>query len=97
MLGGRKGEQGTGNKGKTNENSKYCFQERYSTFMSILPSHNGTSLKVHMLLSAIFQCPKIDFLNFQPKIGYIDDHKSENFLMCHSFLTHFKGAKLGHF
>ena len=94
-VGGRKGGQGTGNKEKTNENSKFCFQERYSTF--ILPSHNGTSLKVHMLLSANFQCPKIDFLNFQPKIGYMDDHKSENFFMCHSFLTHFKGAKLGHF
>ena len=67
-VGGRKGGQGTGNKEKTNENSKYCFQERYSTFMSILPSHNGTSLKVNMLLSAIFQCPKIDFLNFQSKI-----------------------------
>ena len=59
--------------------------------------HNGTSLKDHVLVSAIFQCPKIDFLNFQPKIGYMDDHKSENFFMCHSFLTHFKGAKLGHF
>ena len=59
--------------------------------------HNGTSLKDHVLVSAIFQCPKIDFLNFQPKIGYMDDHKSENFFMCHSFLTHFKGVKLGHF
>ena len=28
-----------------------------------------------MLVSAIFQCPKIDFLNFQPTIGYMDDHK----------------------
>ena len=37
-VGGRKGGQGTENKEKTNENSKYCFQERYSTFMSILPS-----------------------------------------------------------
>ena len=64
-----------------------CFQS----------GHNGTSLKDHLLVSAIFQCPKIDFLNFQPKIGYMDDHKSENFFMCHSFLTHYKGAKLGHF
>ena len=50
-----------------------------------------------MLVLEIFQGPKIDFLNFQPKIGSIDDHKSENFFMCQSVLTHFKGAKLGHF
>ena len=50
-----------------------------------------------MLVLEIFQGPKIDFLNFQPKIGYMDDHKSEYFFMCHSFMTHFKGAKLGHF
>ena len=59
--------------------------------------HNGTSSKDHVLVSAIFQGPKIDLLNFQPKIGYMDDHKSEYFFMCHSFLTLFKGAKLGHF
>ena len=59
--------------------------------------HNGTSLKDHVLVSAIFQYPKIDFLNFQTKIGYIDDHKSEIFFIILIIFTHFKGAILGCF
>ena len=61
-----------------------------------LPIHNGTNLKDHVLVLAIFQRPKIDFLNFQPKIWHMNDHKSEHFFMCHGFINHFKGVKLGH-